>query len=525
MGICQQQNFDDLIKENLSGDGLKKPSIFFTLHLGEFLMRFLGLGHPSALDLASDGKQSRRMTATNLLGVVNQAAFLASGKWDRPGLVAVLNAAAVAYHAEKTARLRIAKLTETDSFVVVTGQQPAVGGGPLYSLVKTAHAIAAARIMGEQAVPLFWCASEDHDVGEASHADIVLRDGTIRRFTGDLGDGRTSLRFRSARRWWDAWWAHCQEYLGDGIGSAWLTQQQPVDHESMGTWTCRLMTALFAGHGLVCVEGHYLRPLWSATMQRALTTWPTANLMLLRQRLLAEGHQDAFGLLDQPPVFSDRVDGRTAVTIAEAQALLITDPTVLSPGAALRPILQQAALPALAYVGGPGELAYHQFITPLYAALGVEAPRLVPRCSLTLVPSWVERGAERWQVTLEALNGQSPSDSSTYAAVLSELDAALFALAERPAAMPEQRRINAGLIRLKRERNRLAASLERAHRQQRERPAWGALQGWLWPRGERQERTLSLFQALWQFGPGISDRLVEAAAVSEPGAHRFVSLK
>ena len=465
------------------------------------------------------------MTVTHLFDAVNPSAFLAAGQWNRPGLVAVLNAVAIAYGAEKTTRLRIAKLAQTDSFAIVTGQQPAVGGGPLYTLVKTAHVIAAARAMGEQAMPLFWCASEDHDVGEASHADVVTRDGRIHRFTGTLGSGRASLRFRPTRLWWDALWAHCEEHLGNGLGSAWLKQQQPIDNESMGTWTCRLMTALFARYGLVCVEGHHLRPLWTATMQRALTTWPMADLASLRQRLLTEGSQDAFGPLDQPPVFSDRADGRTAVSVAEAQTLLITDSTVLSPGAALRPILQQVALPALAYVGGPGELAYHRFIMPLYEALGVCAPRLVPRCSLTLVPSWVERGAERWQVTLDALTGQPPTDSSTSATVLSGLDAALIALAEQSTAKTEQRRINAGIIRIKRERDRLAASLERAHRQQRERPAWGALQGWLRPRGAPQERSLSLFQALWEFGPGIADRLVDAAALSEPGMHEFVSLK
>lgn len=465
------------------------------------------------------------MTALDLLGSVNPSAFLAAGQWNRPELVQTLNAAAAAYRMEKLASSRIAKLAQINSFAIVTGQQPAVGGGPLYTLVKIAHVIAAAEAMGDQAIPLFWCASEDHDVGEASHADVVTRDGRIHRFTGDLGSGRASLRFRPTRLWWDALWAHCQEHLGNGLGSAWLKQQQPIDDESMGTWTCRLMTALFARHGLVCVEGHHLRPLWAATMQRALATWPTTDLASLRQRLLAEDNQDAFGPLDQPPVFSDRVDGRTAVSIAEARALLITDPTALSPGAALRPILQQAALPALAYVGGPGELAYHRFIMPLYQALGVCAPRLVARCSLTLAPSWVERGAERWQVTLDALTGQPPNDWSSSAASLSGLDAALITLAEQRTAKAEQRRINAGIIRIKRERDRLAASLERAHRQQLERPAWGALQGWLRPRGERQERTLSLFQALWEFGPGIADRLVDAAALSGPGTHGFVSLK
>jgi len=51
------------------------------------------------------------------------------------------------------------------------------------------------------------------------------------------------------------------------------------------------------------------------------------------------------------------------------------------------------------------------------------------------------------------------------------------------------------------------------------------LHGWLYPRGGRQERTLSLFQAVWQFGPGIADRLVEAAAMTGPGVHGWVDLQ
>jgi len=47
--------------------------------------------------------------------------FLASGAWNRPALAALLRGMPAAA-------------------LVVTGQQPAVGGGPLYTLVKAASA-------------------------------------------------------------------------------------------------------------------------------------------------------------------------------------------------------------------------------------------------------------------------------------------------------------------------------------------------------------------------------------------------
>jgi hypothetical protein len=35
---------------------------------------------------------------------------------------------------------------------------------------------------------------------------------------------------------------------------------------------------------------------------------------------------------------------------------------------------------------------------------------------------------------------------------------------------------------------------------------------------------MSLFQALWEHGPGLADALVAATASCAPGEHRFVAL-
>jgi uncharacterized protein YllA (UPF0747 family) len=391
-------------------------------------------------------------------------------------------------------------------------------------LVKTAHAIAIARALGPTAAPVFWCASEDHDLGEAGHADLIARDGTIQRFSNALGGGRASLRFRPAMSWWDGLLSHCRTHLGDGLGQQWLEALRPPSDEGMGAWTCRLLRSLFSRHGLLCIEGHQLRPLWRAQIRRAIDSWPAEEMASLRQQLLAGGLDDSFGDLATTPLFIDRVDGRQPIQGDAARAAFAETPDDLSPGAALRPILQQAALPTIAYVGGPGELAYHRFITPLYDALSVPKPQLIPRCSLTLVPGWVSRGLERWQVTADGAAGAAPSLPSPSTVLVAPLDAALDALARHALPAAQERRRQAGLTRLRRERDRLVASLERGDRQAAERPAWGALQGYLHPRGARQERTLSLFQAVWQFGPGIADQLVEAATNTAAGVHGWVHL-
>lgn len=456
---------------------------------------------------------------------LDPATFLSAGAWDRHALATILRTANATTPTNRLIAERIAALRRPDGVAIVTGQQPAVGGGPLYSLVKTAHAIALARTLGPTASPVFWCASEDHDLGEAGHADVITRDGSIQRFSDTLGGGRASLRFRPALSWWDGLLSHCRAHLGDGLGHPWLEALRPHSDEGMGAWTCRLLRTLFARHGLLCIEGHQLRPLWREQLRRAIDSWPAEALARLRQQLLTGGLDDSFGELAVAPLFTDRVDGRQAIQGDAVRTALAETPDDLSPGAALRPILQQAALPTLAYVGGPGELAYHRFITPLYETLSVPRPQLIPRCSLTLVPGWVSRGLERWQVTADAAAGPAPTLPSPSTALMAPLDAALDALARQALPATQERRRQTGLTRLRRERDRLAASLERGDRQAAERPAWGALQGWLHPRGGRQERTLSLFQAVWQCGPGIADRLVDAATTTAAGVHGWVDLR
>ena len=391
-----------------------------------------------------------------------------------------------------------AAVRDPRGILVVTGQQPAVGGGPLYTLLKAVHAVHLAgrlRAAGVPAAALFWCASDDHDLGEADHADLVRRDARIARFRLPLGQPR-ALRHIPAAGFWDGFLAWCGEHLGPGLGTDWLRQQAPLPGEGLGAWECRLLAALVPG--LHAVEAWRLRPAWSAVLATALERWPRTDLAALRARLIAGG-SDPLGPLDHPPLFLDRPDGRRALAPDEARDQLDRDPLSLSPGAALRPILQQVALPAALAVLGPGERAYHAALPPIYASLGVPEPLHVPRLSRTLVPGWVERACLGHALTVEqVLAGSWPPAIPD--GILAELDAAI----ERIGVLHPRRLGSLG--RLRRERDRLAAGLAR---DQLARPGPAQLHDWLRPRGQAQERVMSLLQAVWEHGPGIVAALAE----------------
>jgi bacillithiol biosynthesis cysteine-adding enzyme BshC len=69
----------------------------------------------------------------------------------------------------------LADLASGRTAAIVTGQQVGLFGGPLLTLVKALGAVGAARDIarrGAATVPLFWCASEDHDLVEVTRVAV-----------------------------------------------------------------------------------------------------------------------------------------------------------------------------------------------------------------------------------------------------------------------------------------------------------------------------------------------------------------
>ena len=124
--------------------------------------------------------------------------------------------------AEQVALLRdrptspgLAKILPLGTAAIVTGQQPALGGGPLYTLLKTAHAVALARELTRQGRPcraVHWVASEDHDLGEAGHADLLSREGRVTRVQAPWKGPRAALRHQAAET------GHHDLRIGDQCG-------------------------------------------------------------------------------------------------------------------------------------------------------------------------------------------------------------------------------------------------------------------------------------------------------------------
>ena len=81
--------------------------------------------------------------------------------------------------------------------------------------------------------------------------------------------------------------------------------------------------------------------------------------------------------------------------------LVEESPHAISPNVLLRPVVESSVFPTLAYIGGPGELAYFGQLAGLFRHHGVDMPIVTPRASLLVVESKVAKVLDKFGITVD----------------------------------------------------------------------------------------------------------------------------
>lgn len=447
--------------------------------------------------------------------------------------------------ADASALANIEALRQEGTLCVVAGQQVGFLGGPAYTTYKIIHAIRLAEQLSEElgapVVPIFWLASEDHDLTEINHIHYVQPDGEIGRIAFPWEDeGRPIADLPvtdEVRR------AYAAYFDALGEGSAHLRSQfAPRNGESYVGWHARLWAELFSQRGLVLVEPSLLRGTTRGLFGQALAQAHEVRRLLTETatRLQADGYRVALDptVYGQPFTF-DATGKRVRVQDPSVHVALVHEhPERYSADAALRPLVADATLPVIASILGPGEIAYQAMLRPLYALFGVPQPVLTPRQSYTVMtPDEFER-LGRYGLTPQRLLAEQPDPATTWQA-LAPADALVRYESARQG-------IHAALAPLRPYLQALDPSLERNWEQtlanslrsldklqerglkallaQRglSRGELQALRNLLLPRGRPQERVLPLPHLLHRFGGSLVNRLYQAAPLHAMAHHILV---
>src|SRR6266404_1214464 len=300
---------------------------------------------------------------------------------------------------------------EKGAVAVVSGQQVGLFGGACYAVYKAIDA-----------VPVFWMATEDHDLDEVRKVSF-FHEGQLVKFElpvnagNNAPVGRISLGAEIA-----ALQAEAAKILGAGGGSeiAQIVSECYRPEETFGSAFGKMFARLLGNLGLILLDPLDLR---LHKIAQPVFTHAIEQRDSLEQQLLGRGAAlEKAGYAAQVKVTSRSTvlfhisrDGRQAITSSagkfesgnkswtqpELLSAIQGEPENFSPNALLRPVIQDFLLPTVACIGGPSEISYFAQSEVLYRNLLGRMPVMLPRTGFTLVDTKAQRLLAQYGLAVE----------------------------------------------------------------------------------------------------------------------------
>jgi bacillithiol biosynthesis cysteine-adding enzyme BshC len=314
---------------------------------------------------------------------------------------------------------------------VVTGQQVALFGGPLFTPFKAATAIARARqatASGSPHAAVFWLATEDHDFDEINHVVFPAR-RELRKLSYDHAP--------SAAR--PVGGIEFDDSIMPLIDSAWelLGASDAIDalaaaYRPGNTFAQafrEFYAQAFAGQGLLLLDagGREVHALGAPVLRAGIEQADELHAALLTRnaQLQAAGYAVQVAVTAESSLVflvDDRTGARMALRRAPTSAaepnglwtagrqtlstdellgILEAEPERISPSALLRPVFQDFLLSTSLIVGGPAEIAYFAQSAVLFERILGRLTPVEPRFSATLIEPAIAELLRKHELPLE----------------------------------------------------------------------------------------------------------------------------
>lgn len=485
---------------------------------------------------------------------------------DPNSIADLLDRQATLFGASEASKANIARL-RAGARAVVTGQQVVLFGGPLLTLLKAATAIARAKAAtaatGMEHVPVFWMATEDHDLAEVDQVSFLTKTNVETLRAGLKVARPVPVGAVVPGTELDVVLERATELLEYAPITEWLRecyQPQNGEHPSLALAFGRLMAKIFADQGLIVMDAasREFHALGSATLRYAIEHAAELHQSLLARskelvsagyhaQVLVAQNSSLLFLLDETT--GERVAlrhttpagapeqwkaGSRTYTSAELLAILEATPERLSPNALLRPVFQDTLLPTAAYVGGPSEIAYFAQSAVLYQAILGRITPVLPRFTATLLEPAIARIMNKDEIELpdalttaeslaQRLGARAmPIEakrrlSATGIAMETELEALIIYLTGIDSSLGRTARVSGSKMLYQMNRLRRMSATFELQKEASLRKHAEAITLSVFPEGHPQERLLAGIWFMARYGHDLIDRLVSAAGNQCPG--------
>lgn len=297
---------------------------------------------------------------------------------------------------------------ENGACTITTGHQLCLFTGPLYFIVKIASVIRLAReaeaISGKSVIPVYWMASEDHDFEEIASVQLFGKKLSWEKTTGGPV-GKLSVDSLAGML------HEIKTLMGESPAAKKLSrifEEAYRPGRNLAQATRELVHRLFDGKVLV-IDGDdpELKKSFVSFFRKDIFTHEPFRLVNETISRLGEAQVNPreINVFYTGENFRERIveenenyrvlNTELLFTKEALEQKLQDEPARFSPNVVLRPLYQQWILPNIAYVGGPGEIAYWLQYKSMFDTLGVFFPLLQPRNFFLLVDPAARKKMEK----------------------------------------------------------------------------------------------------------------------------------
>lgn len=415
------------------------------------------------------------------------------------------------------------KLKESNTFTITTGHQLSLFTGPVFFVYKILHTIKLCEFLSEKFkehhfVPVFWLASEDHDLEEIREVDVFGRkirwetdqDGAVGRMTVEgLESLKSELRLLFKANELDELDLLLGAYQGKDLAEA----------------TFNLVNKLFGKYGLLCLNADHkdLKRTFVPVLEKELLSkFSFGAVNLSTDKLKQDGFKaqvkpnniNLFYINNikrvkiLPEETSFYIEDKGLLSEEQMLDMLHQHPECFSPNVVLRPLYQEYILPNICYVGGVGEISYWLQLKGVFDAVDVPFPLVQTRTSVLYIDSIIHKKMNKSGLLLEELFSDKEElkrrklkEQASEELDFTEISAASDALSTE--LMSKIKSIDPGLekyagaeiARMKNQIEAIQSRLTKVLKQKNEDQllAIDAIYERLFPSGMMQERVLNIF--------------------------------
>lgn len=310
-------------------------------------------------------------------------------------------------------------LENNNTYTVTTGHQLCLFTGPLYFIYKIASTInlckaLQANFTDKNFVPVYWMASEDHDFEEINHANIfgkkVIWNSEQKGSVGEISTAGLQEVITELKT-----------ILGDNEKANDLLsifENAYLKHTNLADATRYLVNELFGEYGIVILDGNdaELKHLFKEEFKKDIfdnTSYQLVSETIneLQKNYSAQVTPREINIFYKEKGLRERIEKQaehfvvlnTNISFSkeEIKNIIQSSPEKLSPNVVLRPLYQQKILPNIAYVGGPGELAYWLEYKTMFDAFNIHLPILMPRNFVMILDKGTQNKLQKLNLSID----------------------------------------------------------------------------------------------------------------------------